>query len=120
MRTLNPHMQMTALCHFLLHFEETNAKAITCYGVDFWPQKLIYNDINRAVLEGNISLGGYKIYIGKIEYNKVSNTFMRVAFSASTTQSRGIMGILKTISPQPVIDDLIDFLNHCETTKPII
>lgn len=83
-------------------------------------KKLFYNDINRTVFEGDISLGGYKTNIGKIEYNKTSNAFKRVAFSASTTQSRGLMGILKTISQQPVIDDLIDFLNHCETTQPII
>ncbi|MCM1139192.1 MAG: hypothetical protein NC453_11540 [Muribaculum sp.] len=114
------NLESNALRHFLLHFEETNAKAKTCYGVDFWPQKLLYNDINRAVLEGNISLGGYKIHLGKIEYDKTSNTFMRVAFSATTTKSRRLMGIMKTISPQPVIDDLIDFLNHCETTQRII
>ena len=119
-RDFNTNVESNALRHFLLHFEETNAKAKTCYRVDFWPLKLLYNDINRAVFEGDISLGGYKTHIGKIEYNKVSNSFMRIAFSASTTQSRGLMGILKTISPQPVIDDLIDFLNHCETSQPII
>lgn len=120
LRNFNVNTESNALRHFLLHFKETNAKAKTYYGVDFWPQKLLYNDINRAVFEGDVSLGGYKIHIGKIEYSKASNTFMRVTFSPSTIQSRGIMGILKTISPQPVIDDLIDFLNHCETTQPII
>lgn len=120
LRNFNVNPESNALRHFLLRFEETNAKAKTRYNVDFWPQKLLYNDINRAVFEGDVSLGGYKMHIGKIEYNKASNTFMRVTFSPSTTQSRSIMGILKTISPQPVIDDLNDFLNHCETSQPII
>lgn len=35
LRDFNTDVESNALRHFLLHFEETNAKAKTCYGVDF-------------------------------------------------------------------------------------